>query len=189
MIPRLSCTTVLAGAVLCVIAVVGVAPAAHHGGIYYTHNDGHVKLAGDKDRHASAHWHNQQNQHDYTINPHPASLPPLGQLSALNSHARHARRMHVQRAGAGRGRQLYTAPGETTSTACGTLPAQCAVPSASTFGATTTQLSLSYNTATGIFTGSIVTDQCPEYAADFQYNGSFVRGVAAIRRAPLAYPR
>ena len=144
------------------------------------HDDGHLKLAGAAgDRHPRAPWHNQQNQHAYRVSGRPDSLPPLDDVSPLNQRARHAaRRVREGNATApGPGRSLQgmvpATPGSVASTACAVLSGACAVPTATT-SSTSTTISLSYALGTGVFSGAVVTNQCPQWPADFQYNGSLI---------------
>lgn len=159
--------------------------AAHRGGETHVHgpgvtprNDGNVRVsASAPDLHPREAWHNQHNQHAYRIHPNPASLPPAHDVSPLNAKAGYSRRRLAEEAliGAGRvrGRALQTTPGSTSSTACGVLPTYCTVPTASSSTARTT-VSLAYSTTTGVFTGTIVSSQCPAWPADMQYNGTLI---------------
>jgi hypothetical protein len=76
----------------------------------------------------------------------------------------------------GHGRQL-TALGETVSTCpaasyCGALNDTCCVPNTLVNSSATTVLSLEYNATTGVFNGSVVTNQCPAHRADYVFNGT-----------------
>lgn len=172
---------------LLVSAALAAVVTAHRGGStvhgpgVVPRHDGNIRLtASAADLHARAAWHNQQNQHEYPVHPYPASLPLAQFVSPLNSQAANSRRRVAEQAllagAAGHmrgGRGLQTTPGSSTSTACGVLPTNCAIPSATTSSARTT-VSLTYSTTTGVFTGYIVTSQCPAWPADFQYNGTLV---------------
>lgn len=73
---------------------------------------------------------------------------------------------------------LAAAPGELTSAEClnvsycGALNDTCCIPGI-TGSSTSTFVSLRYNSSTGVFNGSILTNRCPAYASEFLFNGSF----------------
>ena len=121
--------------------------------------------------HPQAAWHHQESQHAYALAPDPRVLPPLLNLSPLNQRWRHARRRRGGHAIAPRALQGSSTPGSSPSNACGALPPLCTTPTANT-SSTTTQISLSWLGASGSFNGTVITNQCPAWPADFQYNGS-----------------
>lgn len=153
-----------------------------HGGA--GRHDGHIKVNAttDRDLHPRKWWHNAHNAHDYEVVPDPEHLPPYrGFVGPQSNWARHA---HYQALAGGssnaafRGRRLVAGPGETTSSECTATycGGRCCMPNAANtpMNSANTVLSLSYNTTTGYFNGSILTNQCPYWPADFQYNGTVI---------------
>lgn len=90
--------------------------------------------------------------------PHPRQLKEAVE-TAISAYAR--RQLH----GANEPRQLWTP----TAGACGS--ATTCVTTATSTSAYTTR-SLTYNTGTGIFTGTITTNQCPHIASEMTFSGA-----------------